>query len=113
MHPDLEHDRQMIRIVAMRILASIQVLLVLSVVTFGIIKAQPVDYDDYLNSMLLSQGNVSDDAAQKQADAYREQHGLNLPVPVQYVNWITGIVTRFDFGQSMYYNRPVGDVVQV
>ncbi len=22
-----------------------------------------------------------------------------------------GIVTRFDFGQSLYYNRPVGDVV--
>jgi peptide/nickel transport system permease protein len=96
----------------MRILAAIPVLLVLSVVTFGIIKAQPGDYADYLKSMLMSQGNVSDDAAQAQADAYREQHGLNLPVPVQYVNWITGIVTRFDFGQSMYYNRPVGDVVQ-
>jgi peptide/nickel transport system permease protein len=102
----------MFRFVAMRILAAIPVLLVLSVVTFGIIKAQPGDYADYLKSMLMSQGNVSDDAAQAQADAYREQHGLNLPVPVQYVNWITGIVTRFDFGQSMYYNRPVGDVVQ-
>jgi peptide/nickel transport system permease protein len=93
-------------------MAAIPVLLVLSVVTFGIIKAQPGDYADYLKSMLMSQGNVSDDAAQKQADAYREQHGLNLPVPIQYVNWIGGIVTRFDFGQSMYYNRPVGDVVQ-
>ena len=102
----------MFRFVAMRILAAIPVLLVLSVVTFGIIKAQPGDYADYLKSMLMSQGNVSDDAAQKQADAYREQHGLNLPVPIQYVNWIGGIVTRFDFGQSMYYNRPVGDVVQ-
>ena len=102
----------MFRFVAMRILAAIPVLLVLSVVTFGIIKAQPGDYADYLKSMLMSQGNVSDDAAQKQADAYREQHGLNLPVPIQYANWIGGIVTRFDFGQSMYYNRPVGDVVQ-
>jgi peptide/nickel transport system permease protein len=89
----------MFRFVAMRILAAIPVLLVLSVVTFGIIKAQPGDYADYLKSMLMSQGNVSDDAAQKQADAYREQHGLNLPVPIQYVNWIGGIVTRFDFGQ--------------
>src|SRR3569623_1666713 len=102
----------MFRFLATRILAAIPVLLILSVVTFGIIKAQPGDYADYLKSMLMSQGNVSDDAAQKQADVYREQHGLNLPVPVQYVNWITGIVTRFDFGQSMYYNRPVGDVVQ-
>jgi peptide/nickel transport system permease protein len=102
----------MLRFVAMRILAAIPVLLVLSVVTFGIIKAQPGDYADYLKSMLMSQGNVSDDAAQKQADAYREQHGLNAPVPIQYINWITGIVTRFDFGDSLYYNKPVGVVVQ-
>jgi peptide/nickel transport system permease protein len=102
----------MFRFVAMRILAALPVLLVLSVVTFGIIKAQPGDYADYLKSMLMSQGNVPEASAQMQADAYRAAHGLNAPLPVQYVNWITGIVTRFDFGQSMYYNRPVGEVVQ-
>ena len=101
----------MFRFVAMRILAAIPVLLVLSVVTFGIIKAQPGDYADYLKSMLMSQGNVSDVDAQKQADAYRAAHGLNAPLPLQYVNWVSGIVTRFDFGQSFYYNRPVGDIV--
>ncbi len=102
----------MIRFVATRILAAIPVLLILSVVTFGIIKAQPGDYADYLKSMLMSQGNVSDVDAQKQADAYRATHGLNAPLPIQYVNWITGIVTRFDFGDSLYYNKPVGAVVQ-
>ena len=101
----------MFRFVGMRILAALPVLLILSVVTFGIIKAQPGDYADYLKSMLMSQGNVSDSDAQKQADAYRVAHGLNAPLPLQYVNWITGIVTRFDFGDSLYYNRPVGDVV--
>jgi peptide/nickel transport system permease protein len=95
----------------MRILAAIPLLLVLSIVTFGIIKAQPGDYGDYLKSMLMSQGHVSDVDAQMQADAYRAAHGLNAPLPMQYVNWVVGIVTRFDFGQSMYYNRPVGDVV--
>ena len=101
----------MFRFVATRILAAIPVLLILSVVTFGIIKAQPGDYADYLKSMLMSQGNVSDQDAQKQADAYRASHGLNAPLPLQYVNWITGIVTRFDFGDSLYYNKPVGSVV--
>jgi len=61
--------------------------------------------------MLMSQGNVSDQDAQKQADAYRAAHGLNAPLPIQYVNWVTGIVTRFDFGDSLYYNKPVGAVV--
>jgi peptide/nickel transport system permease protein len=101
----------MFRFLATRILAAIPVLLILSVVTFGIIKAQPGDYADYLKSMLMSQGNVSDQDAQKQADAYRVSHGLNAPLPIQYINWVTGIVTRFDFGDSLYYNKPVGAVV--
>ena len=101
----------MFRFVGMRILAAIPVLLILSIVTFGIIKSQPGDYADYLKSMLMSQGNVPEDKAQEQADAYRISHGLKDPLPLQYVHWITGIVTRFDFGQSLFYNRPVGEVV--
>lgn len=101
----------MLRFIASRILAAIPVLLILSVVTFGIIKAQPGDYADYLKSMLISQGNVPEADAQAQADAYRAAHGLNAPLPLQYVNWTVGIFTRFDFGDSLYYNRPVGEVV--
>ena len=101
----------MLRFLATRILAAIPLLLLLSVVTFIIIKAQPGDYADYIKAMLMSQGGATDEMAQRQADAYRIAHGLNLPLPLQYLNWIWGIVTHFDFGQSLYYNRPVGDVV--
>lgn len=102
---------QLIRFLVMRILAAIPVLLVLSVVTFAIIQAPPGDYGDYIRSMLINQGGASMEEAEKQAAIYREQNGLNDPLPVQYVNWMTGIVTRFDFGHSLYYNKPVGDVV--
>jgi len=101
----------LLRFLATRILAAIPLLLLLSVVTFIIIKAQPGDYADYIKAMLMSQGGATDEMAQRQADAYRIAHGLNLPLPLQYLNWIWGIVTHFDFGQSLYYNRPVGDVV--
>jgi peptide/nickel transport system permease protein len=101
----------MARFLLTRILSAIPLLVLLSIVTFIIIKAVPGDYADYLKSMLMSQGNVSAEAAEAQADAYRAAHGLNLPLPLQYLNWIWGIFTRFDFGQSLYYNRPVGDVV--
>ncbi len=101
----------MARFLATRILSAIPLLLALSLVTFFIIKAVPGDYADYLKSMLMSQGNVSAEAAEAQANAYRAAHGLNLPLPLQYLNWLWGILTRFDFGQSFYYNRPVGDVV--
>lgn len=101
----------LLRFLVTRILAALPVLLVLSVVTFAIIQAPPGDYGDYIRSMLINQGGATIEEAEKQAAIYREQNGLNDPLPVQYVNWITGIVTRFDFGHSLYYNKPVGDVV--
>lgn len=101
----------LLRFLVMRILAALPVLLVLSVVTFAIIQAPPGDYGDYIRSMLINQGGATIEEAERQAAIYREQNGLNDPLPVQYVNWMTGIVTRFDFGHSLYYNKPVGDVV--
>ncbi len=102
---------QLLRFLVTRILAAIPVLLILSVVTFGIIQAPPGDYGDYIRSMLINQGGATMEEAEKQADIYREQNGLNDPLPIQYLNWMGGIVTRFDFGHSLYYNNPVGDVV--
>jgi peptide/nickel transport system permease protein len=101
----------LLRFLVMRILAALPILLLLSVVTFAIIQAPPGDYGDYIRSMLINQGGATSEEAEIQAEAYREQNGLNEPLPIQYVNWITGIVTRFDFGHSLYYNKPVGDVV--
>ena len=101
----------MIRYILFRILAAIPVLFVLSVVTFGIIKAHPGDYSDYIRSTLMNQGGASFEAADAQAQAYRKTHGLDDPLPVQYLSWVSGIVTRFDFGQSLVYNKPVGDVI--
>jgi peptide/nickel transport system permease protein len=92
-------------------LSAIPILILLSIVTFAIIKAPPGDYGDYIKSMLMSQGGATSEQAQIQADAYRASHGLNAPLPMQYINWVVGIVTRFDFGQSLFYNKPVGDVV--
>jgi peptide/nickel transport system permease protein len=101
----------MFRFLAMRILGAIPLLLLLSVVTFAIIQAPPGDYGDYIRSMLMNQGGATAEQAQAQAEAYREANGLNDPLVVQYFRWITGIVTRFDFGHSLYYNKPVGNVV--
>lgn len=100
-----------LRFLAMRILAALPILLLLSVVTFTIIQAPPGDYGDYIRSMLINQGGATSEEAEIQAEAYREANGLNDPLPIQYVNWMVGIVTRFDFGHSLYYNKPVGDVV--
>lgn len=96
---------------ARRLLAAIPILLLLSMVTFLIIKAPPGDYADGLRTMLINQGGASAAEADAQAELYRAQNGLNDPLPVQYGRWLWGILTRFDFGQSMASNRPVADIV--
>jgi peptide/nickel transport system permease protein len=101
----------MLRFLILRVLGAIPLLFLLSVVTFAIIQAPPGDYGDTIRSMLINQGGAAPDVAEAQAEIYREAHGLNDPMITQYFRWITGIVTRFDFGHSFFYNKPVGQVV--
>lgn len=101
----------MLRFLAIRILQAIPVLLAMSVITFAIIQAPPGDYADYIRSTMITQGNASVTAADAAAAAYRERHGLNDPMVVQYFRWIGGILTRGDFGHSYFYNKPVSEVV--
>lgn len=44
-------------------------------------------------------------------EAQREAMGLNLPWYEQYLNWIVGVVTRFDFGRSFNYQMPVTQII--
>ncbi|MDP2779137.1 ABC transporter permease [Devosia sp.] len=101
----------MLRFLTLRVLGAIPLLILLSVVTFAIIQAPPGDYGDYIRAMAVNQGGATFEQADIQAQRYREANGLNDPMVVQYFRWITGIVTRFDFGHSLYYNKPVGNVV--
>ncbi|MCM5558263.1 ABC transporter permease [Pleomorphomonas sp. JP5] len=101
----------MFRFLLIRIASAIPVLFILSVVTFAIIQAPPGDYSDFIRSQLINQGGASFEQADAQAKAYAHEHGLDKPIPVQYVNWIAGMVTKGDFGRSFFYNRPVADVV--
>jgi peptide/nickel transport system permease protein len=100
----------MLRFLSQRIAAALVVLFFLSLVTFTIIHSRPGDYGDFVYSMLVARG-ASSVEAKRVADAAREEYGLNDPAPIQYFNWIKGIVTRGDFGHSFYFNRPVGEVV--
>jgi peptide/nickel transport system permease protein len=97
----------MLRFLTIRILQAIPVLFVMSVITFVIIQAPPGDYGDFIRSNLITQGNAPIATANEAAEKYREEHGLNDPMIVQYGRWIWGIVSRGDFGRSMFYNKPV------
>jgi peptide/nickel transport system permease protein len=101
----------MLRFLTFRVLQAIPVLLIMSVITFIIIQAPPGDYGDFIKSNMISQGGASVAAAEAAAQQYRELHGLNDPLVVQYLRWIWGIVTQGDFGFSYFYNKPVSEVV--
>ena len=101
----------MLRFLGVRLLQAIPVLIVMSMITFVIIQLPPGDYGDFIKANMMTQGNATEVAAQAAADAYRVAHGLNDPLPVQYVRWIWGIVAHGDFGQSYLYNKPVRDVI--
>jgi peptide/nickel transport system permease protein len=100
-----------LRFLSRRILSTIPVLLALSLLTFAIIKAPPGDYGDYIRAQLMNQGGASFEKAEAEANVYRRQHGLLDPIPIQYFHWISGIVTRGDFGDSFFYNQPVSHIV--
>jgi peptide/nickel transport system permease protein len=101
----------MLRFLLIRVASAIPVLVILSIVTFAIIQAPPGDYSDYIRSQLINQGGASFEAADAQAKAYATAHGFDKPLPIQYLNWVWGIVAHGDFGQSFFYNKPVADVV--
>lgn len=84
-----------------RFLWIIPVLFVVSVITFGLMHAVPGGPWD--NEKRLPQATE---------DRLNAKYGLDKPVLVQYVNWVGGIVTRFDFGPSYrYVDRTVSDII--
>ena len=99
----------MLRYLFVRILSSIPVLFVMSIITFAIIQAPPGDYADYVRGMLLL-NNASQDVANAAAEQFRIDNHLNDPMIFQYFRWIGGFFTG-NLGHSYFYNRPVSEVV--
>src|SRR5512143_3445041 len=91
-----------------RILGMIPTLLLASMVTFVIIQLPPGDFATSYVANLAQQGDsVSMDALEN----LRASFGLDQPVYVQYAKWITGILTRGDFGISFEFREPVSSLI--
>ncbi len=87
----------MLKMIVKRILQLIPVLLITMTITFVITRVLP--------------GNpavtiLGPQASPEAIEAMEEEMGLNDPMPIQYINYIKGIVTG-DLGTSYRYNQPV------
>ena len=106
----------MLRYTIHRVLIMIPTLLVISVITFAIIKLPPGDFLSNQIAELKSQGDA---AALEKVDFLRKQYGLDKPFIEQYAVWaglwpsergFSGLL-QGDLGWSFEYDLPVKDVV--
>lgn len=84
-----------------RLLVAIPTLLIISIFVFSLQKLLPGD------PILAMAGEERDSAT---IEFLREKYRLNDPVPLQYVNWLGGVVTG-DFGISLRTNQPVLELI--
>jgi peptide/nickel transport system permease protein len=106
----------MLRYTIHRMLIMIPTLLVISFITFAIIKLPPGDFLSNQIAELKSQGDA---AALEKVDFLRKQYGLDKPFIEQYAVWaglwptergFSGLL-QGDLGWSFEYDLPVKDVV--
>jgi peptide/nickel transport system permease protein len=106
----------MLTYVLRRVLIMIPTLLVISFVTFSIIKLPPGDFLSNQIAELKSQG---DSAALEKVEFLRKQYGLDKPFLEQYAVWVgiwptergfSGLL-QGDWGWSFEYDLPVSRVV--
>jgi len=91
-----------------RLLMLIPILLLVSFIAFFVIELPPGDWvTTYVSQLRASGIELSSQEAQRLSQLY----GFDQPTYVRYFKWISGIVTRGDFGWSFQWGKPVGEVI--
>lgn len=98
----------MAKFILKRLLWMIPSLIAVSFLAFVLIQLPPGDYVTTYIATLAASNEVVD---QNAANDLRQRFGLDQPMIVQYLKWITGIVTRGDFGLSFEWQQPVADLI--
>ena len=98
----------MLNYILRRLIVMIPTIVVISIVSFVLIKLPPGDFLTSYVASLEAGGETVDDAT---LEALERRYGLNQPGYLQYWKWISGIVLRGDFGQSFELNAPVSTLI--
>jgi peptide/nickel transport system permease protein len=97
----------MVSYLTRRILAGLLTVFAASILSFVVIQLPPGDYVTSYIARLQSTGTV---VSMEEAEALRQQYGLDRPIYVQYMKW-AGLMLQGNFGMAMEYNRPVREVI--
>ena len=93
----------MLRYVGKRLLQLIPVLIVVSIIIFGMIRISPVDPV----AVILGGKQTTPEVIAN----IRALYHLDQPIPNQYVLWVTGVL-RGDFGQGYQYKQSVTSLIR-
>jgi peptide/nickel transport system permease protein len=88
-------------LIGRRLLASILILFAVSVLLFFVLHALPVD---------PAAMSLPPNATIAEIEAKRKEMGLDLPLPQQYLIWLSHVL-HGDFGDSIHYRRSVVGLV--
>ena len=97
----------MLAFLARRLLYMLTTLVFISMIGFFIINLPPGSYIDVFQAQRQNQGT---NTAEAELEALKRRYGLDQPIYIQYLKWISGFV-RGDFGESFQYNQEVKDLI--
>ena len=97
----------MTRYILRRLLGMIPTLWVISIITFILIQLPP---GDFLTSQLEQLQQQGEQINEERIAALRARYGLDKPMYVQYVKWVTNFV-QGDMGYSFEWNRPANELI--
>jgi peptide/nickel transport system permease protein len=90
-----------------RLLLAAVTIWAITVVTFVIIQLPPGDFVDAYVAQSAAMGSA---ITMEEAAALRQAYGLDEPLLVQYVKWVS-LIARGEFGVSFEFGRPVVEVI--
>jgi len=104
----IEMEVAMLNYLILRILRLIPQILIISILAFIIIPLPPGAYLTERINALRATGYSVDQA---EVDRLTRMYGLDKPPHMQYLKWITNIVTKGDFGYSFAFSRDVNEII--
>lgn len=89
-----------------RLLMGILIILMSTILIFLIMRLLPGD-----PLTLYISRNEMGSLTPDQIESLRHKFGLDQPLPMQYINWIGGVL-HGDMGMSIFFNEPVGILIK-
>lgn len=91
--------------VVRRLLLMVPTLFLVTIIIFGAVRMIPGNVIEIMVSEMAGDSDVAG-VAELTAESLKETLGFNVPIHIQYLNWVGGII-KGDFGKSLWTNRPI------